>query len=49
MATMLERCITEEQRSVVLFLFVGKGLNAMDIHQSKHTYTGTHTHTHTVS
>jgi hypothetical protein len=32
MATMLEECTTEEQRSVVLFLWT-KGLNAKDIHK----------------
>jgi hypothetical protein len=32
MATVLEECITEEQRSVVLY-FVGKRLNAKDIHK----------------
>jgi hypothetical protein len=32
MATVLEECITEEQRSVVRFLWA-KGLNAKDIHK----------------
>jgi hypothetical protein len=32
MATMLEECTTEEQRSVVRFLWA-KGLNAKDIHK----------------
>jgi hypothetical protein len=32
MATVLEACITEEQRSVVRFLWT-KGLNAKDIHK----------------
>jgi hypothetical protein len=32
MATVLEGCTTEEQRSDVSF-FVGKGLNAKDIHK----------------
>jgi hypothetical protein len=32
MATMLEECNTEEQRSVVRFLWE-KGLNAKDIHK----------------
>jgi hypothetical protein len=32
MATVLEECTTEEQRSVVLFLWA-KGLNAKDIHK----------------
>jgi hypothetical protein len=32
MATVLEECITEEQRSVVP-LFWAKGLNAKDIHK----------------
>jgi hypothetical protein len=33
LATVLEECITEEQRSVARFLFVSKGLNAKDIHK----------------
>jgi hypothetical protein len=32
MATVLEECITEEHRSVMLFLWA-KGLNAKDIHK----------------
>jgi hypothetical protein len=32
MATVLEECTTEEQRSVVLFLWA-KGLKAKDIHK----------------
>jgi hypothetical protein len=32
MATALEECTTEEQRSVVVFLWA-KGLNAKDIHK----------------
>jgi hypothetical protein len=32
MATVLEACITEEQRSVVRFLWA-EGLNAKDIHK----------------
>jgi hypothetical protein len=32
MATVLEECTTEEQRSVVRFLWA-KGLNAKDIHK----------------
>jgi hypothetical protein len=32
MATVLEECITEEQRSVLRFL-LAKGLNAKDIHK----------------
>jgi hypothetical protein len=31
MATMLEECITKEQRSVMRFLWLAKGLNAKDI------------------
>jgi wyosine [tRNA(Phe)-imidazoG37] synthetase (radical SAM superfamily) len=34
MATVLEVCTTEEQRSVVRFLLV-KGVNAEDIHKNK--------------
>jgi hypothetical protein len=34
MATVLEECITEEQRSVVRFFFLwAKGLGAKDIHK----------------
>jgi hypothetical protein len=39
MATLLEVCITKEQRSGVRFLFWGgaKGLNAKDIHKEMFT------------
>jgi hypothetical protein len=33
MATVLEECIIEEQRSVVRFFLWSKGLNAKDIHK----------------
>jgi hypothetical protein len=40
MATVLEECTTEDQRSVVHFLWA-KGLNAKDIHKEKfHVYGG---------
>jgi hypothetical protein len=37
MATVLEECTTEEQRSVVLFFFWAKGLSAKDIHKEMFT------------
>jgi hypothetical protein len=39
MATVLEECITEEQRSVVRFLWA-KGLNAKDIHKEMFSVFG---------
>jgi hypothetical protein len=39
MAIVLEECITEEQRSVVLFLWA-KGLNATDIHKEMLPFYG---------
>jgi hypothetical protein len=39
MTTVLEECITEEQRSVELFLWA-KGLNAKGIHKEMFLYYG---------
>jgi hypothetical protein len=40
MATLLEECTSEEQRSVALFLWA-KGLNAKDVHKEMFpTYCG---------
>jgi hypothetical protein len=41
MATVLEDCTTEEQRSVVHFFLWAKGLNAKNIHEEiVHDYGG---------
>jgi hypothetical protein len=39
MATILEECTIEEQRSVVRFSFVDKGLNVKDIHKKSFLFT----------
>jgi hypothetical protein len=41
MATVLERCTTEDQPSVLLFFFLwAKGLNAKDIHKEMYPVYG---------
>jgi hypothetical protein len=39
MATVLEECTTEEQRSVTCFFFVDKRLNVKDIHKEIFLFT----------